>query len=64
MEAVFGWLGQLISYLSSWIPRPFLVNVTQRAVRFRRGNEPALLEPGLHWLDKRWRSALMEVALP
>jgi len=42
-------LSSFLQGLTAWLPRVVLVNVTQRAVRFRRGQEPVLLEPGFHW---------------
>jgi len=39
----------MLQGLTAWFPRPFLVNVTQRAVRFRRGLEPVLVEPGFRF---------------
>ncbi len=41
-------LAQFLQGITSWLPRPYLVNVTQRSVRFRRGTEAALVEPGFH----------------
>jgi regulator of protease activity HflC (stomatin/prohibitin superfamily) len=35
--------------ITSWFPRPFLINVRERGVLFRRGLDPILLNPGLHW---------------
>ncbi len=39
----------LLQGLTSWFPRPYLVNVTERAVLFRRGKPPVLKDPGFHW---------------
>lgn len=41
-------IARLFEYITSWLPRPFLINVTQRGVRFRMGKPPILLEPGFH----------------
>lgn len=45
---LFQLIAAFLQHLASWIPRPFLVNVTERAVRFRMGMEPRVVEPGLH----------------
>lgn len=39
----------LLQGLTSWFPRPYLVNVTERAVLFRRGRDPILKPPGFRW---------------
>jgi len=39
----------LLQGFTSWFPRPYLVNVTERAVLFRRGQPPILKDPGFHW---------------
>ena len=41
-------LAQFLQGITSWLPRPYLVNVTERSVRFRRGTEAQLVEPGFH----------------
>lgn len=46
---LFELLANLLQGLFAWLPRPYLVNVTERAVLFRRGQEPILKEPGFRW---------------
>lgn len=46
---LFALLADFLKGITAWLPRPFLVNVTQRAVRFRRGQDAALVEPGFRW---------------
>jgi hypothetical protein len=40
-------IAKFFEHLTAWLPRPFLVNVTERGVRFRRGQEAKLVKPGL-----------------
>jgi regulator of protease activity HflC (stomatin/prohibitin superfamily) len=42
-------IAEFLKGITSWFPRPFLINVTERGVLFRRGCDPILLEPGFHW---------------
>lgn len=49
LDAIFQVLGELVRLLLSWLPRPYLVNVTERAVLFRRGRPPILKGPGFRW---------------
>ena len=46
---LFELLANLLQGLFAWLPRPYLVNVTERAVLFRRGQEPILKNPGFRW---------------
>ena len=46
---LFALLADFLRGITAWFPRPYLVNVTERAVRFRRGEQPVLAEPGFHW---------------
>jgi regulator of protease activity HflC (stomatin/prohibitin superfamily) len=39
----------LLQGVTSWFPRPYLVNVTERCVLFRRGRPPILKGPGFRW---------------
>lgn len=49
LDAIFGVLGEFVRLLLSWLPRPYLVNVTERGVLFRRGRPPILKAPGFRW---------------
>jgi regulator of protease activity HflC (stomatin/prohibitin superfamily) len=40
-------LAGFVEQITAWLPRPFLVNVTERGVRFRRGQDPTVVDPGL-----------------
>ena len=40
-------IGQLFQFIASWVPRLIHVDVRHRGVRFVRGLEPVLVEPGL-----------------
>lgn len=42
-------IAQFLEGITSWLPRPYLVNVTERVVRFRTGKAPRLVSPGFRW---------------
>lgn len=42
------WLQDLATFLAAWFPRLVIVLASERGVRFRRGAEVSILEPGLH----------------
>ncbi len=46
---LFELLANLLQGLFAWLPRPYLVNVTERGVLFRRGQPPILKDPGFRW---------------
>lgn len=48
MNAAFGWLSDLATWLVSWIPRLLLVRATHKAVKFRYGRKVIPLKPGIH----------------
>lgn len=49
MGGAFEWLNRIFEYLWAFVPRPYLVVSTHRAVRYRRGRKPVLVMPGLRW---------------
>lgn len=49
MENAFAWLNAIFQYFGQFIPQFFLVNWTERGVRYRRGKFPTEIKPGLHW---------------
>jgi regulator of protease activity HflC (stomatin/prohibitin superfamily) len=49
LDSILSVFGEFIQLIFSWLPRPFLVNVTERAVLFRRGQDPILKGPGFRW---------------
>lgn len=46
MESAFAWIGQVIEWFGTLIPRKLVVNITQGAIKLRLGNEITELEPG------------------
>jgi regulator of protease activity HflC (stomatin/prohibitin superfamily) len=49
MENAFAWLNAIFQYFGQFVPQFFLVKWTERGVRYRRGNFPKEILPGLHW---------------
>jgi regulator of protease activity HflC (stomatin/prohibitin superfamily) len=47
MEGAFTWIGQLIEWLGSLIPRIKIVRATHAGIKFQRGKHIKLIEPGL-----------------
>ncbi len=48
MESLLGLIGKFLEYVTSWLPRPVLIAITQRGVRFRLGYPAKIMKPGLH----------------
>jgi len=48
MEGLFSWVGELINWFGSLIPRLLIVRSTHGGVKFVRGKDAVRLEPGLH----------------
>lgn len=48
IESAFGWIGQIIEWFGQFIPRILILDPTQGAVKFRRGNEVHELKSGIH----------------
>jgi len=47
METAFAWIGQLMEWLATWIPRIAHVDARCRGVRFVGGREGRLVKPGI-----------------
>lgn len=48
MESAFAWIGAIVEWVGQFIPRILLLDITQGAVKLRRGREITELEAGLH----------------
>lgn len=48
MGEAFAWIGQLVEWISSFIPHYIHVHATHRGVMFTRART-RVLEPGIHW---------------
>lgn len=48
MESAFAWIGWIMEWLGSFVPRIKIVRSTHAGVRFRRGKFASELKPGLH----------------
>lgn len=44
----FGWLGQLVEWVGSWVPRLEICRATHKGVKFVRGKHVRVIEPGLY----------------
>jgi len=49
METVFGWLGTIPNFLFSLLPHLEIIRSTHMGIKFKKGSEEVVLEPGLHW---------------
>jgi regulator of protease activity HflC (stomatin/prohibitin superfamily) len=49
MDAALGWIGQIASWLGSFIPTWTLVRATEGAVKFLPGGRTKVVGPGIHW---------------
>lgn len=47
MEGAFAWVGQLVEWLGSLIPRVMIVRATHGGVKFRQGRDVEEVKPGL-----------------
>lgn len=48
IDSALGWIGQLAEFLGAWFPRLLVVQSSHRAVKYKNGHTPVLLEPGRH----------------
>lgn len=48
MTGALAWLNEAMVWLASWIPRLVIVLASEKGIRYRRGSEVSVLEPGLH----------------
>ncbi len=49
LGAIFGWLGEFIEFLLSFIPRFTIIRSNERGVRYRGGRRPTEVHPGVRW---------------
>lgn len=49
MESALGWVGQLAEWFAMWIPRWVLVTSPEQAIKFSRGKDAQVLNPGVNW---------------
>jgi regulator of protease activity HflC (stomatin/prohibitin superfamily) len=49
LSALLGWLGDFVQWVFNWVPRYVLVYYNERAVKYVRGKDPVVLEPGIRW---------------
>ncbi len=54
MDAALGWLGNIMEFLGSLLPRWVVVQLTHGGVEFRRGRNVQIVRPGLHWYWPVW----------
>lgn len=66
IDQAFGWLGQIMGAIGSLVPRLVIVKTSDRALKYRRGNDLVLLGPGLHvyWplvTELEWCSVVRQI---
>lgn len=49
LNALLGWMGEIVEWIISFIPRYEIIRINQRGVKFVFGNDAIELDPGLHW---------------
>jgi regulator of protease activity HflC (stomatin/prohibitin superfamily) len=49
MAQLVGWVGQLVDWTLSWIPRMEVIPSDELGVKQVAGREPVELRPGIHW---------------
>lgn len=49
MEAAFGWIGELISWLIEFLPHLGILRKKHGGVKFKRGKIVREIKPGLYW---------------
>lgn len=49
MDSALAWVGQVAEWFGRFIPRREVLDTTQGAIKFVRGNEPKYCGPGIHW---------------
>lgn len=58
MDSAFGWIGQIIEWVGSFIPHYVHVKATHMGIMFYRSNT-ITLDPGLHWYLPFWSEPLL-----
>lgn len=48
MESAFAWLGSVMEWLGSFVPRIKIVRSTHAGVKFKHGKHPQPIGPGIH----------------
>lgn len=57
MESALAWIGQLVDWLSRWIPRLVILDTTEGAIKYVWGRNPICCGPGPHvyWpISTKW----------
>lgn len=49
MDAALAWVGQVAEWFGRFIPRREILDTTECAIKFKRGKNPVLCGPGIHW---------------
>lgn len=49
VAALMGWLGEFVQFVASFVPRVKIVRANERGVRYRMGDGPTEVTPGLTW---------------
>jgi regulator of protease activity HflC (stomatin/prohibitin superfamily) len=47
--SAFAWIGDLVSWITDWIPTWEIVHVNEAGVKYVRGKDASELTPGFHW---------------
>jgi regulator of protease activity HflC (stomatin/prohibitin superfamily) len=54
MESIFGWIGQVVEWVGSLIPRWYIVNSTHEGVAFIRGKKIKRIKAGMFFYWPIW----------
>lgn len=49
MDSALAWVGQIAAWIGQWIPRWSILDLTEGAVKFKRGKNAVYCGPGIHW---------------
>lgn len=49
MDSALAWVGQVAEWFGKFIPRREVLDTTEGAIKFVRGNEPVYCGPGIWW---------------
>lgn len=61
MDNALAWIGQVAEWFGRFIPRWEILNTTEGAIKYVRGNKVMVCGPGIHW---RWPAITEWVAYP
>lgn len=59
MNEALAWIGWIAEWVGRWIPRWEILDLTEGAVKFKRGRFPVFCGPGVHWywpVTTRWQT--------